>query len=91
MVKFGGTTLCNTRAKNLLGLYVDGHVSFKKHVDEISKKVMGALIYINMISSYLEKRSSIVVVQSLVLNLCNYCPSVWGTAPSPLIDKVQKL
>ncbi len=66
-------------------------MTFKVHINEISKKVMGMLVFINMISSYLDKKSRIIVVQSLVLSNINYCLSIWGTTTSSLVDKVQKL
>ncbi len=62
-------------------------MSFETHINEISKKVMDMLIYINRISSFLDKKSRIIVVQSLVLS--NF--SIWGATTSPLINKVQKV
>ncbi len=91
VITFNGTNISpSTHVKNL-GLYMDRYMSFETHVNEISKKVMGMLIYINRISSYLDKKSRIVVVQSLVLSHINYCLSIWGTTTSSLINKVQKL
>ncbi len=52
---------------------------------------MGMLIYINRISSYLDKKSRIIVVQLLVRSHFNCCLSIWGTTTPSLIDKVQKL
>ncbi len=56
-----------------------------------AKKVMFMLIYINRISYYLDQKSRIIVVQSLVPSHFNCCLSVGGTTTSSLIDKVQKL
>ncbi len=52
---------------------------------------MAMLIYINRISSYLDKATRIVVIQSLVLSHIKYCISIWGTTNSVHINKVQKL
>ncbi len=49
------------------------------------------LIYINRISSYLDKKSRITVVESLVLSHISYCLIIWGTTNSSLISNVQKL
>ncbi len=70
---------------------MDRYMSFEIHVNEINKKVMRMLIYINRISFYLDKESIIIVVQSLVLSHFNYCLSIWGTTTHSLTDKVQKL
>ncbi len=57
VVKFDRTNISpSTHVKNL-GLYMDRYMSFETHVNEISKRVMGMLIYINRISSYLYKKS----------------------------------
>ncbi len=52
---------------------------------------MEMLIYINYISFYLDKKSSVIVVQSLVLSHIIYCLSIWGATTSSVINKVQKL
>ncbi len=57
---------------------------------KLVKKVMAMLIYINRINSYLDKKSRITVLQSLVLSHINYCLKIWGTTTS-LIKKAQKL
>ncbi len=49
------------------------------------------LSYVNRISSYLYKKSRVIVVQSLALSHFDYCLSVWGATTSSLTDKVQKL
>ncbi len=52
---------------------------------------MAMLIYINCISSYLDKTTRIVVIQSLVLSHIKYCLNISGTTNSVHINKVQKL
>ncbi len=66
-------------------------MSFDAHVNEISEKVMVMLIDVNRISSYLDRKSRIIVVQSHVLSHINYCLIIWGTTNSSLISKVQDL
>ncbi len=52
---------------------------------------MGMLIYINRVSSYLDKKSRLVMVQSRVLSHCNHGLSVCGTAVvAGLSDRVQR-
>ena len=91
IMKFDGTSISPSSHVKNLGLYMDRYMSFETHVNEISKKVMGMLIYMNRISSYLDKNSRTMVVQSLVLSHINYCLRIWGTVTSSLINKVQKL
>ncbi len=52
---------------------------------------MGALMFINRISQNFNKSTRILVVQSLVLSLINYCIVIWGTTNETLLHNVQKL
>ncbi len=92
VVKFDGTNISpSTHIKNL-GLYMDRFMPFGRHINELSKKkVTGMLIYSNRISSYLDKKFIIIVIESLVRSHINYCLVNWGTTPFSLIGKVQKL
>ena len=64
---------------------------FDKHIDEMNKKVVGTLMFINRMSKNLDKESRIIVVQSLVLTIINYCIGIWGTANSTILKRAQKL
>ncbi len=66
-------------------------MTFETHINEISKKVTGTLMYINRDKNCFDKLTRILIVQSLMLNLLNYCNTVWGTTNITLIDAVQKL
>ncbi len=94
VVNFDGTDISPSRHVTTLGLHMDQFMSFDTHVNEINKKkVMDILIYINRISSYLDNKSRIIVVQTLVLSRINYL-FFWGgggTTNSSPISKVQKL
>ncbi len=64
---------------------------FDKHINELSKKVVGTLMFINCVSGKLDRPSRIIAVQSLVLSIINYCNRIWGTANLTAINNVQKL
>ncbi len=66
-------------------------MTFDVHVNELNKKVIGALMHISRISLNFEKRTRTIVVQSLVLSLANYCIRIWGTTDAKLLNNVQKL
>ena len=74
-----------------LGVYIDKYMLFDVHINELTKKVMGILMFINRISQNLDKSTRIIVVQSLVLSLINYCIEIWGSTNETLLHNVQKL
>ena len=61
------------------------------HIAELSKKIMGILMFINRVSDFFDKPTRIVIVQSLVLSLINYCITIWGSTNKTLIQSIQKL
>ncbi len=71
VIKFDDTSISPSSHVKNLGLYMDRYMSFATHVSEISKKVMGMLIYSNRMSSYLNKKSTTILVQALVLSHFN--------------------
>lgn len=60
-------------------------------VNELTKKAMGILFYLNRIGSTFEKVTRIIVIQSPVFSLINYCPRIWGTKNISLMKNAQKL
>ena len=70
---------------------MDNCLTFNIHIDEIHKKVTGTLLYINRISDKLEFECRVMVVQSLVLSILNYCLRVWGSTNKVQMDRAQKI
>ena len=90
-IKFGDSYIVpSTQVKNL-GLYIDRHMSFNIHVDEIRKKVMGILFYLNRIKDHFDKKTRTTIVETLALSQVNYCSLVWGSANKTQIHCVQLL
>ncbi len=52
---------------------------------------MGTLMYINRVKHYFDERTRVLIIQSLVLSILNYCNTVWGTTNNTLLFKLQKL
>ena len=70
---------------------MDRFMVFDKHIDEMNKKTMGTLIYLNRIKDKIDKDTRVVVVQALALSLINYCSKIWGATNKTQIQRVQKL
>ncbi len=70
---------------------MDRYMTFDVHVSVLSKKVIGTLMHIYRISLSLEKRTRIIVVQSLVLSIINHYISIWGTTNAALLSNIQNV
>ncbi len=70
---------------------MDCHLTFDTHIQEMHKKVMGILFFLNRIKDKFDINTRNIVFQSLALNIINYCLPVYGTTNSTLLRRVQKL
>ncbi len=90
-MNFDGNVIHPSRHVKNLGVYLDRHLLFDVHINELKRKVMGILIYVSRISDNLDKNSRIMVIQAIVLSLVNYCIRIWGTTNDTLMSSVKKL
>ena len=90
-INFNGTLIKPMECVKNLGVYFDRFMSFETHVEELYKKVMGTLIYLNRVKDSFEAQTRVIVVQSLALSLINYCFVVWGATSKSNLNKIQKL
>ena len=90
-INFGGNQLMPMDNVKNLGVYFDRFMTFESHIDNVYKKVIGVLIYLNRIKDLFEPQTRIIVVQSLALSLINYCFIVWGCSSNVYLNRIQKL
>ena len=90
-IELNETKIVPCKCVKNLGIYMDNHMSFEKHVTELNKKVTGILIYLNRVKDNFDKASRILTVQSLALSPINYCLRIWGTTNVTLLQNAQKL
>ena len=90
-LNFDDNTILPSKCVKNLGVYFDNVMLFNNHIDEMSKKVTGTLIYLNRIKDNFETSVLIVIVQSLALSLIYYCSNVWGYTNKTQLERVQKL
>ncbi len=63
----------------ILGVHIDRYMTFEKHINEINRKVIGSLTFVNRVKDYFDWDTRNVIVQSLVLCILNYCNTIWGS------------
>ena len=90
-LKFGNVTLIPAQNVKNLGVHMDNYLTFNVHIDEIHKKTTGILLYINRVNDRFDSVCRVLVVQSLVLSVLNYCLRVWGSTNKTQMDRVKKI
>ena len=90
-IKFNDTLLVPSKKVKNLGVYMDSNMTFSVHIDELYRKVTGTLLYLNRVNDSFDSDCRVMVVQSLVLSILNYCLKVWGSTNKTQMDRVQKL
>ena len=68
-----------------LGLTIDDHLSWCKHIDEICKKVSSAIGVLKRLRPFVSKETAIQIYNALIMPHFDYCLSGY------LSDKLQKL
>ncbi len=91
VIMFDNTLITPSKYVKNLGIYMDCNLSFDTHINEIHKKVMGTLLFLNRIKDKFEKDTRTMVVQSLALSVINYCLPIYGSTSNTLLHRVQKL
>ncbi len=52
---------------------------------------MGILMYISRVSDKIDKQNRMIIIETLVLSLMDYCIKIWGTTNDKHMSNVQKL
>ena len=60
-----------------LGLTIDDHLSWCKHVDEICKKVSSAIGALKRVRPFISKETAIQIYNALIMPHFDYCSPVW--------------
>ena len=74
-----------------LGVYIDNHLTWTKHIDKISKKIASAIGALKRIRPYITTNTAVQVYQALIQPHFDYCCSVWDGLGETLSCEMQKL
>ena len=90
-IKLNNIVITPSQKVKNLGVYMDSSLTFSTHIDELQRKVMGTLLYLNRVCDRFEFDCRVMVVQSLVISILNYCLRVWGSTNKTQMGRVRKL
>ena len=74
-----------------LGVTIDAHLTWCRHVEEISSKVFSAIGAFKRVRPFIPKETAIQIYNALILPNFDYCSPVWDCLSGYLSDKLQKL
>jgi hypothetical protein len=75
----------------VLGLYIDHHLTWKNHIEQLCVKLSKLIGLLYRIRFYLDRDTNVLFYNSYVLPHLDYAINVWGGASNCYIDKVQVL
>ena len=90
-IEINGNSIKNVKEAKSLGLLIDEHLTWTKHIDEKSKKISSAVGALKRTSPFISERTALQIYQALILPHFDYYSSVWDELNATLSDKLQKL
>ena len=90
-IKLNGSKLDICTNTKVLGVHIDQTLSFKNHIDQLTKRVSPKIAVIHRLRPILSSDILNIIYQTTVQPIFDYCLSVWGTSSKQNINNTQKL
>ena len=74
-----------------LGLIIDSHLNFEKHVKTLSHKLMRTLNTFKQIRDSLSLDAAKTFYKALIISRVTYCITTWGFTTSKAINKITSM
>ena len=75
----------------ILGVVIDQHLTFAKHVENIISKCIGKLKFLWRNARTISQHCKKLICNALIFSHMQYCDVVWIHASKPLLDKLDKI
>ena len=73
---------------NILGLILDEHITYNKHIKEMNKLVSHKLYLLSKIRKYITPAASINFFKTIVLSVIEYCDIVYAGISTTNLTKL---
>ena len=90
-VKLDGTNLQKVSSIKFLGVNIDENLTWKNHIDGISKTIARNVGVLNKLKCYIPKRVLHSLYCTLILPYVNNSIIIWGNTYHSYMDKIFKL
>ncbi len=74
-----------------LGLQIDEHLTWARHVENVSKKIASAIGALKRVRQFIDTDTALKIYIALIQPYFDYCGAVWDGLNITLNDKLQKL
>ena len=90
-VKIDTRPIKRVKCTKLLGVEIDEHLKWEKHVDHIASKVSSGIGAIKKLKEFVDRDTLVLVYNALIQPNFDYCCEVWDELDKGLIERLQKL
>jgi hypothetical protein len=90
-IEIDGKTIKRVNETKSLGLQIDEHLTWARHVENISKKIVSAIGALKRICQFIDTNTALKINGALMQPHFDYCSSVWDGLNITLNDNLQKL
>ena len=90
-IQVEGNIIKQVKETKPLGVYIDNNLSWKKYVDETSKKVSSSIGTPKHLRPFISTDTTIKIYSSLIKPHFEYCSAVWDGISGHLSEKLQRL
>ena len=90
-IKLGDDPIKRVKVSKSLGVYIDEHLSWSNHIDQIAKKISSGLASLKQVRPFVPTEVLISILKALILPYFDYCDIVWAGLNKGLSERIDKL
>ena len=89
-INFMGETLTPVTEVKDLGMFLDSHLNYDKHIQALSSSCISKLRQIGRVKHNFDQQTlACTIIDTLVMSKINYCSSMWANTSDNNIKKIQ--
>ena len=90
-IDVNGTALDDVDIEKLLGVHIDPHLNFNKHVDYVCRSITSKIALLKRIKHFLPLNYRILYYNAYILPCIDYCLTIWGNTAKTNLERIHKL
>ena len=91
VVKVDNEEIVATQCEKLLGVNIDGKLTFEKHINTLCEKARRKVQALSRVANYIDFDKRRVLMKSFIQSQFNYCPLIWMMHSRKLENKINKI